>query len=190
FFKNLFPLFSRNTRACIMNADGASLERTVGALALFLENAASDGRDARIVVDDVEAALVVSDELQALGIEHRRLGWLGKLAPLKAATGVAIALELPTSRRARIAWVETQTSRNRPAVDATFRLDWLGSMEAVALLAKRSEARSVTLLGRGNVVRPKSWPSRVALRGVSGQRQLVFRDPRVRGNSSVNTATN
>lgn len=155
---------------------GGTLDRVVQGLALFLDSAASEGRDARVQVDDVEAALTLSEELAALGYEHRRVGWLGKLAPRPGPRRVVIAADGQPGPRSRLASVQTRRSSGPRPADATFRLDWTGSMAAVGRLVREIGATTVTLISSVPVHPPPGWPSRARLEVVGGSRQLVFRD--------------
>ncbi len=155
---------------------GASLERVLRALALFIDTAASENKDARIQVDDVEAALTLSEELLAAGVEHRRVGWLGKLAPLAGSRRVVIAADGRPGRRSRLALVQTRRVELRTAADATFRLDWFGTMAEISRFARAIGASRVTLVSTVPLPRPSSWPAGVALDFAGGAQQLLFRD--------------
>ncbi|MEO0813581.1 MAG: hypothetical protein AAFY60_12015 [Myxococcota bacterium] len=163
---------------------GASLDRVLKGLDLFIESA--QGAECRIQVDDAEVAVLVSDELLAMGHAHRRVGWLGKLAPLEGARALSVACDGIPGQRARVARVLTRRRSVVSSTDATFRFDRFGSMSRIGRLAREIGAKTVTLLSEAPIDRPENWPNGVQLEVQGGERQLVFQETAAGHRSATN----
>ncbi|MBI5511855.1 MAG: hypothetical protein HY903_24125 [Deltaproteobacteria bacterium] len=163
---------------------GATLERVLKGLELFLDQAAVDKIHVLVVVGSVEVALLVHQALASRGRKLRLVGLARKLAPAADTAGKGAALGVWDARPpagARVAWVDCgivslkQADRGGRSPDATFRLawyaDWVALKHAVTVCGARAVALVAAPQAAKAVAGTKLGPG-VALRWLGSARQL------------------